>query len=120
VTAPLPRAETRAWWSILVAFDVADSLRSLRLPCAARCATTDATAEAWREISTELAQLAHHEGRAHLVKSLRVACSHMADREPIAAADALKWTRDDVDSLGEWARKVAAEVEAARLSGGAL
>ena len=65
MTAATPKTGTRAWFAILAAHDIADSLRRLRLPCAARLSLPTATPQDWDDIGTELAALAIDELREH-------------------------------------------------------
>ena len=108
----LPKPGTRAWYAILVAFDIADSLRSLGLPCAARLCVATAPAEDWRDIATEIRRAAVDELRAHDARAAHRAATFMSTGEPIGAADVLQHLRGH-DTLTEWSDEVRAEMLAA-------
>lgn len=105
----LPKPGTRAWYAALVAFDLADTLRSVRLPCAARLATATAFADDWRDIATELESATVSELRVHEVRAAAKAARFMATGEPIGAADVLQKCRG-CDTLTEWSDQVRAEM----------
>ena len=107
--APSPRSGTRAWYAALVAFDVADTLRSFGLPCAARLCRADAPAEDWRDIATEIRRAAVDELRAHDARAAHKAAEYMSTGEPIGAADVLQHCRG-CDTLTQWGDEVRAEM----------
>lgn len=107
-----PRPGTRPWYANLVAYDIADSLRSLGLPCAARACTADATPETWREIDVELSHVAVAYERSHEVRACRSAARMMAERCSAAAATDLQRLRGH-DTLEQWSAEVRAEMDAA-------
>ena len=116
MSAATPRVESREWWAALVRHALASTLRSLTLPCAARCVASAETPDAWREIATEATHAIRDAYRAHEARAIREACEHMAAREPIGAAHVLSRARPSGDSMREWADLVAAEVLETRLS----
>ena len=107
--APSPRPGTRAWYAALVAFDLADTLRSLRLPCAARLCVATAPAEDWRDVATELRAVTVSEMRVHEARAAERAAAFMSTGEPIGAADALQHCRG-CDTLTQWGDEVRAEM----------
>lgn len=109
-----PKTGTRAWFAILAAHDIADSLRRLRLPCAARLSLPTATAADWDDIDTELAALAVDELRGHERRAVRDAVRHMARGEPVGAATVLSRLRG-VSTLTEWADEVVEAMRVARV-----
>ena len=109
-----PKTGTRAWFAILAAHDIADSLRRLRLPCAARLSLPTATAADWDDIGTELAALAVDELREHERRAVRDAVRHMARGEPVGAATVLSRLRG-VATLTEWADEVVEAMRVARV-----
>ena len=113
MTAATPKTGTRAWFAVLAAHDIADSLRRLRLPCAARLASATATPQDWDDIGTELAALAVDELREHERRAVRDAVRHMARGEPVGAATVLSRLRG-VATLTEWADEVTEAIRVAR------
>ena len=107
-----PKPGARPWYAILVAHDIADSLRSLGLPCAARLCTAAALAEDWRDIATELESVTVSDLRVHEVRAAIKAARFMSMAEPIGAADVLQHLRGH-DTLTEWSDEVRAEMLAA-------
>jgi hypothetical protein len=105
----LPKPGTRPWYAALVAFDLADTLRSVRLPCAARLCRSDAPADDWRDITTELESATVSELRVHEVRAAAKAARFMSTAEPIGAADVLQKCRG-CDTLTEWSDKVRVEM----------
>jgi hypothetical protein len=110
----MPQTGTRAWYAVLAAHDIADSLRRLRLPCAARLSLPTATPQDWDDIGTELAALAVDDVREHERRAVRDAVRHMARGEPVGAATVLSRLRG-VATLTEWADEVVAAMRDARI-----
>ena len=116
MTAATPKTGTRAWFAILAAHDIADSLRRLRLPCAARLSLPTATPQDWDDIGTELAALAIDELREHERRAVRDAVRHMARGEPVGAATVLSRLRGVVGPQNLYG----ADLRSANLSGADL
>ena len=109
---PPPKRGTPAHFAGLVRFDMADTLRSLGLPCAARIARDASTPDDWRDIAAEVRALTVPALRAHEQRQVVEACGLMADRRPAGAAWELLQLRDlaVTDTLEAWVAAVEAEM----------
>ena len=112
-----PKIGTRAWFAVLAAHDIADSLRRrLRLPCAARLASATATPQDWSDIGTELATLVVDKLCEHERRAVLDAARCMLRGEPVGAATVLSRLRDEA-TLTEWADEVVEEMRLAATGG---
>lgn len=94
------RPGSRAHFAALVAHDIADSCRRLRLPCAATIARTASTPAAWRDVAEELGAVAVGSDREHERLAAQRAAREMANAQVSAAVQYLVQLRGE--GVSEW------------------
>ena len=101
----------------LVAFDIADSLRILRVDASAvALATADASTAAWQAVEVAVIASPVSDVTRHLRSATRDAARHMASGCSDLAAERMAFLRDDTMTVDEYAAEVAAEALAAGVS----
>mgnify|MGYP006921336580 CR=1 FL=1 len=103
-----PTPGTRAYYRTLATYDIADSCRRLRLPCAAAIALTASTPAEWRDVAAELGAVAVGADREHERAAVRRAATVMsADQVSTAighlarlrGVEVSEWEADVVEAM---------------------